>query len=1410
MKSKIDVLSYNSTYQWDRYETGPARIYQWQKYEYGVEYHHYYDNYPVMALDRDYTCYGEYTTEYVENCYANFNRTSWDKMGAARFWYWNAGEDEPVVGGYSNGEGFLPFSHNYIMGMENDLMVKDKDWINENEINKSEKIYLQGPFVYQFSKQVIQGYSEFSYLPLANYYSTYDADIDMTSVNVRKIDINFNDYDFSVIYAGVRHRNNIDAAMRVINGNVWVHRTGFDYKLSLYSQGYTLVDYFIKHKTQNKYIYTGIVKQVSGDSEEYPDLLHFGKMPNSEFIQTSAMLFYPVSLYSTRKATSMTDYGNIQTGRFNSKGILIDAMSPEFMGYTTQPDSRYYQIGPVRGETRDNLVFKFTSNPIDLSNTTRFEQLGVISQGTLVPFKWHISFCHSAFPLNRPHSDVAFLWNGEYLCWGLQIEKIPMLGILWGFEDDGVTYYQEKKTDNGTYYKEHYYITNCDRLDLMSALDLTDDRGLCDRNVIIDDFQTDKWPIRNFTYYSEPFRGVFGDGYFHHPAIRNWAEVDLYDMIQNSKQSYRGYAIKIYQTEGTVILGKKQGTISSLDRHEFADEGIYNGYYLKFLDASWIQHSKIGLPTPVYSSNKNNYPLNGLMKVGNIYYWYVFRNRTYSLRRTYDADELLGNVSLTQSAGSADAFSVGTIGGGSISFDVLKPISEVLPYNNYDVLLTYTFGNGEKVQEGIYTIKEITENGLNKTHVVAYDTTHKLDIQFKPLGDRITFPITAQRLFNTICSYCGIPFRVEYDFLNDTAEIESAFGDEKTTCREVMEWIAQIAGGIIVADEEGYLVIKSMTQGAYSRGSRSVDTFSLDVSMLPIQKPTAIQYKDGDDVRLVVADRTSNIILLDYTDNPFTFYSDKKLVNEWLKNTINSIGALGDIFSFNVKIMDDSYNIQCGDSWVVSSESVNPRRGVIQNKSIDNSGVVYTSSGEIVSLSSDKALNGNQIDAIVDEVSRMYSQIIVDKFVVRDSLTGEEILVIRETYVFTPENTTYQNGELSFDISSQYDALYHGLTENVLMDNGETWPCFIKDGVMTFTSDSFIPPSFRNIGFEIRNEFEEVEYSWASGEIDSADNGSFFRIVNEDISFIIVASVYPSTSSVMDIPTLKTYLQKLSYTVSDGDYVFDSIEENIFYNEDLDEYIAIESSYPINWRYVDYIVLSYYNHTLTLKYVNQAISQNIVINSININNWDLTVAGVESFPITIPAGTYEYQIPKYRVYYDDYDYIYSTISHNVENDTWDCNTMIGYSNNWNTFDTDNKAISNGALNYTVKPLPTIIKRIRFNEAGKTRIYDTDTVNEAILLRYLVMETNDSLVILELGRISTHKWADSSHTETIKTNWIWYPNEGEWLSVSGTSLSPQYFIEYRDGQFRVHKKLGSSTATVNSTYDPTTYTLEVNA
>lgn len=386
---------------------------------------------------------------------------------------------------------------------------------------------------------------------------------------------------------------------------------------------------------------------------------------------------------------------------------------------------------------------------------------------------------------------------------------------------------------------------------------------------------------------------------------------------------------------------------------------------------------------------------------------------------------------------------IGTVAGASIDFTVYKNLAQVLPYVGLPCVYYGQYGNNYNYYpEGKFTITDVKENGLNKSTVTAYDNCRKLDKVIYPLLARVSYPMTLQRLFIYICAYCGIPYDTNTYFHNANVEITSSFGDYKTTCREVVEWMAQLAGSIVVADVDGYLVFKDLSAPTNSRGSNETKNYTLDVSLRPLAKPAAILYSGPSYNIFVLGNRVSEAEtenrILDFTNNLFLkdYIVEIDGVN-LCRSILARIDKIGDVYAYEVKLDNNSYGMECGDSWVVASTNLTPRRGIIMNKTIDDSGVVFTSTGELESLIIDDAVDENAIDELIYGVDGYYSSIKITSIVVKDA-SGATTDTYTVNHTFTKSNPIYNGNDLYIDITTQYDDFVNGGNNlTVIVNNDE-------------------------------------------------------------------------------------------------------------------------------------------------------------------------------------------------------------------------------------------------------------------------------------------------------------------------------------------------------------------------------------
>lgn len=172
-----------------------------------------------------------------------------------------------------------------------------------------------------------------------------------------------------------------------------------------------------------------------------------------------------------------------------------------------------------------------------------------------------------------------------------------------------------------------------------------------------------------------------------------------------------------------------------------------------------------------------------------------------------DRDFTVTNNYLTDGAGIS-SLPVGVAIQKRIQIEILNDHEqfEHLDFYGAKIRLYLTFQLSEtveKLEKGIYTV--VTPETHGETVVInAYDDMYRAD---KSYSTSLTFPTTLKMVLIDICSACDIPL-LSTTFKNDDMIIQTAPAEEYTF-RQVIGYIAMIAGGNARINVNGYLEIKS-------------------------------------------------------------------------------------------------------------------------------------------------------------------------------------------------------------------------------------------------------------------------------------------------------------------------------------------------------------------------------------------------------------------------------------------------------------------------------------------------------------------------------------------------------------------------------------------------------------------------
>lgn len=271
-----------------------------------------------------------------------------------------------------------------------------------------------------------------------------------------------------------------------------------------------------------------------------------------------------------------------------------------------------------------------------------------------------------------------------------------------------------------------------------------------------------------------------------------------------------------------------------------------------------------------------------------------------------------------QSVGNGNSFAIGSVGGATCEFTVLKPYTEVIKYKNNDINVYYTYYDhgSHYYWDGQYKIREIEEIGFNKVRVVAYDNCYKLDCSAMPLIQQIQGIPNIKKLFYYICAYCDIPYYGNEYFLNaDMPAGDLTTLDPKITCRQLMEWIAQLTATVAVCDNAGFLVLKALDRPLLSRGSYDAINRSLTVSKIPIIIPMGIKVQSVSNEVLTIGELTEwENRILDWTGNELIKRQASSTLEMRMQQVLNQFAKFEDVYSFTCELADNRYGVVCGDS----------------------------------------------------------------------------------------------------------------------------------------------------------------------------------------------------------------------------------------------------------------------------------------------------------------------------------------------------------------------------------------------------------------------------------------------------------------------------------------------------------------
>lgn len=174
-----------------------------------------------------------------------------------------------------------------------------------------------------------------------------------------------------------------------------------------------------------------------------------------------------------------------------------------------------------------------------------------------------------------------------------------------------------------------------------------------------------------------------------------------------------------------------------------------------------------------------------------------------------DEDIMQGGVIIEDGVSSPNSFEIGGAVIGELTL-VLNNLDD--KFSTYDfygatiyiqIGLLLPDGSAEWIPKGYFTVDDALAESSTIT-LTALDNMSKFD---KPYSkSNLSYPATLSEILRDACSCCGVSLATQ-TFLNSDYIVNSKPDDEKTTFREIVSWIAQLAGSFVKINYNGELTL---------------------------------------------------------------------------------------------------------------------------------------------------------------------------------------------------------------------------------------------------------------------------------------------------------------------------------------------------------------------------------------------------------------------------------------------------------------------------------------------------------------------------------------------------------------------------------------------------------------------------
>lgn len=307
----------------------------------------------------------------------------------------------------------------------------------------------------------------------------------------------------------------------------------------------------------------------------------------------------------------------------------------------------------------------------------------------------------------------------------------------------------------------------------------------------------------------------------------------------------------------------------------------------------------------------------------------------------YITDSNLFNVKYQQDVNNDDNVQVGITASASLKFETDVSSSEIQNLIDYGFTYHLSFvGSAYVSQMGKFQVVDVVKKSDERYQVTAYDTIYKFNKIVDDWVDNIVYPITVANLFESLCSECGVQSGSSSFINSDFVIKQQNFRTINVTGRQVLGYIAGVAGGFAYADTQGLIKIGNYRDGqTFSITNSELISCEIKDYQTPIIDKVWVAQEESD---MGVSSGTGNqVVRIEY--NPLLLAATAEEIQTQVDNIYNLLHT--SYYSYYPATIE-TFGVN-NHTWPAGSQIIiNGKRSIIMSKEISQNGVIYSSTGD--------------------------------------------------------------------------------------------------------------------------------------------------------------------------------------------------------------------------------------------------------------------------------------------------------------------------------------------------------------------------------------------------------------------------------------------------------------------------------